>query len=178
MFTIASFNGMLTRLLAGLHNACYILCQWLLVKLFFKFSTLKIQQPLPSCCLQGDLQICKCSVLYPKWPPSFCKGMVQWLILNLATSRDTGVINIQHNYCSHRCTHPVNTYKRLQPPPRLHHSLDHTIVIDMTDGVLQLEVPYTTELSIMIMEINWIPELEVALFHSMHSHKPVGKFPC
>ena len=24
-------------------------------------------------------------------------------------------------------------------------------------------------------EINWTPELEVALFHSLHGHKPVGK---
>jgi len=24
------------------------------------------------------------------------------------------------------------------------------------------------------MELNWTPELEVALFHSLHGHKPVG----
>lgn len=25
------------------------------------------------------------------------------------------------------------------------------------------------------MELSWAPELEVALFHSLHGHKPVGE---
>ena len=27
-------------------------------------------------------------------------------------------------------------------------------------------------------ELKWSAELEVALFHSMHGHKPVGEFIC
>ena len=26
------------------------------------------------------------------------------------------------------------------------------------------------------MDLNWTPELEVALFHSLHGHKPVGEY--
>ena len=33
----------------------------------------------------------------------------------------------------------------------------------------------TKRTSVVMGEVKWTPELEVALFHSMHGHKPVGE---